>query len=79
MTEFPFVKFPAAYYGCGRAYMELHRHSDAVAVLKLGVELVPAHSPTHPLLWPATNRPMEDWRPEVIEVRGQGQGTAPDI
>lgn len=71
MTDFPAVKFPAAYYGCGKAYVQLHRHSDAIAVVKLGVELLPSYIPSRPLYWPATNQAIPEWKPDVIEVSAE--------
>ena len=62
------MKFPAAYYGCGKAYVQLHRHSDAIAVVKLGVELLPSYVPSQPLYWPATDQAIPEWKPDVIEV-----------
>ena len=69
MTDFSCVKFPAAYYAAGRAYMLMHRHSDAVAMAKLGLDMLGTYSSGNPLCYPGTKTVIEDALPGVIEVR----------
>lgn len=68
MTDFTSVKFPAAYYAAGRAYAFLRQHSDAVAMAKLGLEMVGMASSCPPLLYPGTDTVIEDSKRDVIEV-----------
>jgi hypothetical protein len=68
MTEFTAVKFPAAYYAAGRAYAYLRQHSDAVAMAKLGLEMVAVCSSCPPLHYPGTETVLEDSKRDFIEV-----------
>ena len=69
MTNFTSVKFPAAYYAAGRAYTCLRQHSDAVAMAKLGLEMVTVSSACPPLTYPGTETVMEDSKRGIVEVR----------
>lgn len=68
MTDFTSIKFPAAYYGAGRAYTFLRQHSDAVAMAKLGLEMVTMSSHCPPLNYPGTDTVIEDSKRDFIEV-----------
>ena len=77
MTDFTAVKFPGAYYAAGRAYAFLRQHSDAVAMAKLGLEMVAVSSSCPPLLYPGTEIIIEDSKRDVIEVKSQHELTPP--
>ena len=68
MTEFTAVRFPGAYYAAGKAYAFLRQHSDAVAMAKLGLEMVAVSSSCPPLHYPGTETLIEDSKRDVIEV-----------
>jgi hypothetical protein len=68
ITEFTSVKFPGAYYAAGRAYAFLRQHSDAVAMAKLGLEMVAMASSCPALNYPGTETVMEDSERDAIEV-----------
>ena len=68
MTEYTSVKFPGVYYAAGRAYAFLRQHSDAVAMAKLGLEMVGVSSSCPPLLYPGTQTVIEDSKRDVAEV-----------
>jgi hypothetical protein len=69
MTEFTAVKFPGAYYAAGKAYAFLRQHSDAVAMAKLGLEMVAVSSSCPPLHYPGTETLIEDSKRDVIEAK----------
>lgn len=74
MTDYTSIKFPGAYFAAGRAYCFLRQHSDAVAMAKLGLEMVAMTSSCARLVYPGTDTVMEDSTPDVIEVRGGKEG-----
>lgn len=69
MTEYTSIKFPAAYYASGKAYAFLRQHSDAVAMVKLGLEMLAVSSSCQPLNYPGTKMVIEDSKTVIIEVR----------
>ena len=73
MNEYSSVKFPGVYYRAGRAYAFIHQHSDAVAMAKLGLEMVAMTTSSPPLYYPGTKTVIEDSKNDVIEVCKRGE------
>ena len=59
--------FPPAYYGMGKSLVLLHRHQEALATVKSGVELLP-HYHLMQLLWPGTSEAIQECHSQDIEV-----------
>jgi len=59
--------FPPAYYGMGKSLVLLHRHNEALAMVKEGLELLP-HYHLIQLFWPGTTEGIQECHPQDIEV-----------
>ena len=62
------MTFPPAHYGSARAYIQLHRHSEALSVVRRGLDMVASYRPSVNMTWPGVDELMQDCLPQNIEV-----------
>ena len=68
LKDFETIAFPPAFYGLGKALMQLHRHSEAVEKAKEGLSLLPNYHLPVSLMWPGTNEVLQETLSQNVEV-----------